>query len=65
MILMLRQTTGLDELNVNWIISVYIAAEIKMFMVNDDNQDILNCLKIKHESVSHSVMSHSLEPHGL
>ena len=65
MILMLRQTTGLDKLNVNWIISVYIAAEIKTFMVNDDNQDILNCLKIKRESVSHSVMSHSLEPHGL
>ena len=65
MILMLRQTTGLDKLNVNWTISVYIAAEIKTFVVNDDNQDILNCLKMKSESVSHSVMSHSLEPHGL
>ena len=65
MILMLRRTTGLDKLNVNWTISVYIAAEIKTFVVNDDNQDILNCLKMKSESVSHSVMSHSLEPHGL
>ena len=41
MILMLRQTAGLDELNVHWIIPLYIAAEIKTFELNDDNQDIL------------------------
>ena len=65
MILMLRQTTGLDELNVDGIIPVYTAAEIKTFKLNDDNQDTLNCLKVKSESVSRSIMSHSFQPHGL
>lgn len=36
MILMVRQTTGLDELNVDWIIPVYTAAEIKTFKLNDE-----------------------------
>ena len=65
MILMLRQTAGLDELNAHWIIPVYIVAEIKTLELNDDNQAILNCLKVKSESVSCSIMSHSFQPHGL
>ena len=65
MILMLRQTAGLDELNAHWIIPVYIVAEIKTLELNDDNQAILNCLKVKSESVSCSIMSHSFRPHGL